>query len=432
MTMFGLVDCNNFYCSCERVFNPVLRSSPVVVLSNNDGCIIARSNEAKALGIGMGEPFYKLRNFLERNNVAVFSSNYTLYGDMSRRVMMLLGGFVPSVTQYSIDEAFVDLSGFGEGEALRRYGRRMVEAVGRGTGIPVTLGIAPTKTLAKVAAKYGKRFNGYRGVCLIDTEDKRLKALKGLPVADVWGVGRHMAQKLEYYGVRSAWDFTQRSESWVRRMMTVTGVRTWRELKGESCIDINELPQKKSICTSRSFPDNGISELGLLEEAVANFAASCSQKLRRQSSCCRAVTVFAYTSRFRSEQPQSVIYQQVQFPTPTNSLHEIVGKAAAVLRNAFPVREEYGYKKAGVILWDMVPDEGIQTSLFDECNRVKMAQLQKAMDDINRRNGDNTVRLAIQGGCGSFWKGQRNYVSPSYTTDIRAIIRVNEGKKIGD
>ena len=284
--MFGLVDCNNFYCSCERVFNPALRSSPVVVLSNNDGCIIARSNEAKALGIGMGEPFYKLRNFLERNNVAVFSSNYTLYGDMSRRVMMLLDGFVPSVTQYSIDEAFVDLSGFGEGEALRRYGRRMVEAVGRGTGIPVTLGIAPTKTLAKVAAKYGKRFKGYRGVCLIDTEDKRVKALKGLPVADVWGVGRHMAQKLEYYGVRSAWDFTQRSESWVRHVMTVTGVRTWRELKGESCIDINELPQKKSICTSRSFPDNGISEIGLLEEAVAAKVEAAKQLLPGGDGVC--------------------------------------------------------------------------------------------------------------------------------------------------
>ena len=212
----------------------------------------------------------------------------------------------------------------------------------------------------------------------------------------------------------------------------MTGVRTWKELRGISCIDLNDLSAKQSICTSRSFPDRGIYKKEILVEAVANFAAACVRKLKEQHECCSRMTVFAYTSRFRSEQPQSVIYQQVQFPTPTNSLHEIVGKAAAVLRNAFPIREEYGYKKVGVILWDMVPDEGIQTSLFDECNRVKMAQLQKAMDDINRRNGDNTVRLAIQGGCGSLWKEQRNYVSPSYTTDIRAIIRVNEGKKIGD
>ena len=421
--MFGLVDCNNFYCSCERVFNPVLRSSPVVVLSNNDGCIIARSNEAKALGIGMGEPFYKLRNFLERNNVAVFSSNYTLYGDMSRRVMMLLGGFVPSVTQYSIDEAFVDLSGFGEGEALRRYGRRMVEAVGRGTGIPVTLGIAPTKTLAKVAAKYGKRFNGYRGVCLIDTEDKRLKALKGLPVADVWGVGRHMAQKLEYYGVRSAWDFTQRSESWVRRMMTVTGVRTWRELKGESCIDINELPQKKSICTSRSFPDNGISELGLLEEAVANFAASCSQKLRRQSSCCRAVTVFAYTSRFRTDTPRMFINRTVSLAVPTNDMRELVSTAVGILRSQWNGDAAFFYKKAGVIVWDICRDNAVQADLFDPVDRERQARLAAAIDAVNRKNGYNMVKVAVQG-TDKRWRMKHEHESKRYTTNLDDIIKV--------
>ena len=421
--MFGLVDCNNFYCSCERVFNPALRSSPVVVLSNNDGCIIARSNEAKALGIGMGEPFYKLRNFLERNNVAVFSSNYTLYGDMSRRVMMLLDGFVPSVTQYSIDEAFVDLSGFGEGEALRRYGRRMVEAVGRGTGIPVTLGIAPTKTLAKVAAKYGKRFKGYRGVCLIDTEDKRVKALKGLPVADVWGVGRHMAQKLEYYGVRSAWDFTQRSESWVRRMMTVTGVRTWRELKGESCIDINELPQKKSICTSRSFPDNGISELGLLEEAVANFAASCSQKLRRQGSCCRAVTVFAYTSRFRTDTPRMFINRTVSLAVPTNDMRELVSTAVGILRSQWNGDAAFFYKKAGVIVWDICRNNAVQADLFDPVDRERQARLAAAIDAVNRKNGYNMVKVAVQG-TDKRWRMKHEHESKRYTTNLDDIIKV--------
>ena len=421
--MFGLVDCNNFYCSCERVFNPALRSSPVVVLSNNDGCIIARSNEAKALGIGMGEPFYKLRNFLERNNVAVFSSNYTLYGDMSRRVMMLLDGFVPSVTQYSIDEAFVDLSGFGEGEALRRYGRRMVEAVGRGTGIPVTLGMAPTKTLAKVAAKYGKRFKGYRGVCLIDTEDKRVKALKGLPVADVWGVGRHMAQKLEYYGVRSAWDFTQRSESWVRRVMTVTGVRTWRELKGESCIDINELPQKKSICTSRSFPDNGISEIGLLEEAVANFAASCSQKLRRQSSCCRAVTVFAYTSRFRTDAPCMFINRTMSLAVPTNDMRELVSTAVGILRSQWNGDATFFYKKAGVIVWDICRDDAVQADLFDPVDRERQARLAAAIDAVNRKNGYNMVKVAVQG-TDKRWRMKHEHESKRYTTNLDDIIKV--------
>lgn len=243
--MFALVDCNNFYCSCERVFNPALRTSPVVVLSNNDGCIIARSNEAKAMGIAMGTPFYQVKDMLERNKVAVFSSNYTLYGDMSRRVMMLLSEFAPDVSQYSIDEAFVDLSGFGSGDMLREYGMNIVRAIGKGTGIPVTMGIAPTRTLAKVASKYGKRFKGYHGVCLIDTDDKRIKALQGLDVADVWGIGRRSVSKLNYYGVHTAYDLVQRSESWVRKMLTISGVRTWRELHGESCIDIEELPQKK-------------------------------------------------------------------------------------------------------------------------------------------------------------------------------------------
>lgn len=289
--MFGLVDCNNFYCSCERVFNPGLRTQPVVVLSNNDGCIIARSNEAKALGIEMGTPFYQAKELLEREKVAVFSSNYTLYGDMSRRVMMLISEFTSELTQYSIDEAFIDLTGMGSGEALRDYGKRIVSTIGKGTGIPVTLGIAPTKTLAKVASKYGKRYKGYEGVCLIDTEEKRIKALQGFDIADVWGIGRRSAKKLAYYGVKTAWNFTQWSESRVRRLLTVTGVRTWKELRGESCIDISELPEKQSICTSRSFPENGLSELKVVEEAVANFAASCVRKLREQKSRCRQLTV---------------------------------------------------------------------------------------------------------------------------------------------
>lgn len=289
--MFGLVDCNNFYCSCERVFNPGLRTLPVVVLSNNDGCIIARSNEAKALGIEMGMPFYQAKELLEREKVAVFSSNYTLYGDMSRRVMMLLSEFTPELTQYSIDEAFIDLTGMGGGEALRDYGKRIVRTIGKGTGIPVTLGIAPTKTLAKVASKYGKRYKGYEGVCLIDTEEKRIKALQGFDIADVWGIGRRSAKKLAYYGVKTAWDFTQWSESRVRRLLTVTGTRTWKELRGENCIDISELPEKQSICTSRSFPYNGLSELRVVEEAVANFAASCVRKLREQKSRCSQLTV---------------------------------------------------------------------------------------------------------------------------------------------
>lgn len=361
--MFALVDCNNFYCSCERVFNPALRMSPVVVLSNNDGCIIARSNEAKAMGIAMGTPFYQVKDMLERNKVAVFSSNYTLYGDMSRRVMMLLSEFAPDVSQYSIDEAFVDLSGFGSGDMLREYGMKIVRAIGKGTGIPVTMGIAPTRTLAKVASKYGKRFKGYHGVCLIDTDDKRIKALQGLDVADVWGIGRRSVSKLNYYGVHTAYDLVQRSESWVRKMLTISGVRTWRELHGESCIDIEELPQKKSICTSRSFADEGLSELSHLEEAVANFASSCSRKLKQQHSCCGAVTVFAYTSRFRTDVPRRAINHTSVMTVPTNDLRELVSTAVDALRSQWPV-DTCRFKKAGVIVWDICPDTAVQTYLL--------------------------------------------------------------------
>ena len=215
--MIALVDCNNFYCSCERVFNPLLRDKPVVVLSNNDGCVVALSNEVKAMGIKMGTPLYQIREVLEANNVAVFSSNYNLYGDMSRRVMMLLSEFTPELTQYSIDEAFLDLSGFGEGEKLVSYGHRIVKTIGKGTGIPVTMGIAPTKTLAKVASRYGKKYKGYQGVCMIDSEEKRIKALQGFEIGDVWGIGHRSLDKLHYYGLNTAWDFTQKSESFVRK-----------------------------------------------------------------------------------------------------------------------------------------------------------------------------------------------------------------------
>ena len=421
--MFGLVDCNNFYCSCERVFNPALRTSPVVVLSNNDGCVIARSNEAKTLGIEMGAPFYKVKAFLERNKVAVFSSNYTLYGDMSRRVMMLLAGFTPALTQYSIDEAFIDLSGFGEGEALRSYGRQIVSTIGRGTGIPVTLGIAPTKTLAKVAAKYGKRYKGYGGVCLIDTEEKRIKALKGLPVADVWGIGRRTVGKLEYHGVHTAWDFTQRSEGWVRRELTVTGVRTWRELQGESYIDIEELPQKKSICTSRSFPDQGLSRLGPLEEAIAHFASSCSRKLKEQDSCCRAVTVFAYTSRFRTDAPSSAINRTATLTVPTNDLRELVSVAVGALRSQWDASATFFYKKAGVIVWDICPSGAVQGDLFDTVDRAKQARLAAAIDAINRKNGYNTVKVAVQG-TDTSWRMKHEHESGKYTTNIDDVIKV--------
>ena len=410
--MIALADCNNFYCSCERVFNPALRTTPVVVLSNNDGCVVARSNEAKALGIPMGIPFYQAREVIEKNGVAVFSSNYNLYGDMSRRVMTLLAEFTPTLMPYSIDEAFLDLSGMGSGEALRDYGKRIVRVVGKGTGIPLTVGIAATKTLAKVAAHYGKRYKGYEGVCLIDTDERREKALRQLPVGEVWGIGRRLRATLEYHGVRTAWDLTQKSESWTRRLLTVTGTRVWRELRGESCIDIDELPLQKSVCTSRSFADEGIADLGRLEEAVANFAAACSRKLKARQSCCSGLTLFAYTSRFRDDLPARSINRTIHLPVPTNDQQEIIHAAITLLRADWDRSATYTAASA------------IQTNLFDPIDRAKQARLAAAIDAINRRNGHDTVKVAIQGTAPKNWGLKQEHISQQYTTNLLEIIKV--------
>lgn len=424
MHYFGICDCNNFYISCERVFRPDLRGKPCVTLSNCDGCVIARSNEAKALGIQMGVPVYQVRQLLETHQVNVFSSNYVLYGDMSRRVMMLLSEFTPDFTQYSIDEAFLDLSGMGEGEALLKYGRKIVTTVERGTGIPVTMGIAPTKTLAKVASKYGKKYKGYKGVCMIDTEEKRVKALQGLDIADVWGIGRRSVPKLRSHGIDTAWDLTQKSESFVNKLLTVTGVRTWKELRGESCISIDDLPQKKSICTSRSFAGQGLSSLSSIEEAVANFAAGCVRKLKEQRSCCCEMTVFAYTSRFRLDLPQHCINRSVHFRVPTNNLQEIVGTAVRLLRDEWKTDGGFLYKKAGVMVWNICPDSAIQTCLFDPIDRERQARLAKVIDAINRKNGHDTVKVAVQGTDDTSWHLKCEHISKQYTTNLKEIIEV--------
>lgn len=421
--MVALVDCNNFYCSCERVFNPDLRTVPVVVLSNNDGCVVARSNEAKALGIQMGTPLFQIRDMLEKNRVAVFSSNYSLYGDMSRRVMLLLSEYASELTQYSIDEAFLDLNGICKDDSLHAYGKKVVRAVTKGTGIPVTMGISYTKTLAKVASRFGKKYKGYEGVCIIDSEEKREKALRQTDIGDVWGIGFRNRKKLNYYGIRSAWDFTQKSERWVRQILTITGVRTWRELRGENCIEIENLAEKQSICTSRSFAVAGIASLDVLEEAVANFASSCVRKLREQGSCCRAVTLFAYTSRFRQDLPSLSVNRTFYLPVPSNSSQEIIGTVVKGLRNEWRNDKIYHFKKAGVILWNICPDSAIQTDLFDKIDRNRLKRLEDTIEAINRKNGHNTVKIAVLGN-GKGWNLKCEHISKQYTTNLKDIIDV--------
>ena len=448
--MIGLADCNNFYCSCERVFRPDLIGKPVVVLSNNDGCVIARSEEAKALGYKMGDPFYQVKEKLETEGVAIFSSNYTLYGSLSNRVMSMLSHYSPHIDQYSIDESFFEVDQsmaerffqdnlkendtFLNNESLlHQYGARISADVLRAVGIPISIGIAETKTLAKIGSKFAKKYKGYQGCCLIDTDERRHKALSLFPIEDVWGIGRQISRKLDYMGIRTAAQFADKKESWVRSHFNITTVRTWKELNGESCISIEELPQKKSICTSRSFAREGISDKNVVEEAVANFAVRCTEKLRLQGSVCQGITVFAWTSRFNEHVPEYTIHDSLTLPIATNAQDEIVGAALSILRAKYPkpmadCRSDrpclsFRFKKAGVILWQISPAHPRQQDLFDPIDRSKQKALMEAIDAINRKNGHGTIRQAVQGNSCRF-DLKREYMSKRFTTDIHDILKV--------
>jgi DNA polymerase V len=411
--MFGLVDCNNFYASCERVFNPSLNGKSIVVLSNNDGCVIARSNEAKALGIKMGVPAYKIKGLVKQHDVAVFSSNYVLYGDMSGRVMSMLAELAPEIEVYSIDEAFLNLEGI---QNLQILGSEIVRQVTRGTGIPVSVGIAPTKTLAKVANKFAKKYPAYNRLCIIDTEDKRTKALQLTGIGDVWGIGRKQAAKLEKQGVRTAYDFTQLPGSWVRKNMTVTGERTWKELRGISCIDMEIAPPaKKQICTSRSF-GKMVEDIDTMSEAIATHASTCAKKLRQQKSYAMSLMVFIHTNNFREDLPQYWKNTIVQLPIPTSDTLEIVEYALSGLKTIF--MEGYQYKKAGVIITEITTNA--QLGLFDSIDRDKRERLMQVVDKINGKF-QHHVKLAVQGS-GRDWKLKQEQLSQRYTTDINEVI----------
>lgn len=413
--MFGLVDCNNFYASCERVFNPSLNGKPIVVLSNNDGCVIARSNEAKSLGIKMGVPAYQIKDLVKQHDVAVFSSNYVLYGDMSGRVMSILAELAPEIEVYSIDEAFLNLEGIQD---LQTLGSKIVRQVTRGTGIPVSTGIAPTKTLAKVANKFAKKYPAYNRLCIIDTEEKREKALKLFEIGDVWGIGRRQAAKLEKQGVKTAYDFTQLPGSWVRKNMTVTGERTWKELRGISCIDMESAPPaKKQICTSRSF-GKMVEDIDTMSEAIATHASTCAKKLRQQKSFAMSLMVFIHTNNFREDLPQYWKNTIIKLPVPTNDSIEIVHYALEGLKSIFI--PGYQYKKAGVIITEIVTSA--QLGLFDTVDREKREKLMQAIDKVNGEHR-HLVKLAVQGN-GRDWKLKQEQLSKRYTTDINEVLTI--------
>lgn len=419
--MFGLVDCNNFYASCERVFKPDLIGKPIVVLSNNDGCVIARSNEAKKLGIKMGVPAYQIKGEIRQHGISVFSSNYTLYGDMSDRVMSILSSFVEEMEIYSIDEAFLSFKGFDNYD-LYDYGRKIVTTTTKGTGIPVSLGIAQTKTLAKVANKFAKKYPAYNGVCIINTDEKREKALKSFDISDVWGIGHKQATKLDKLGIKTAYDFTQLPVGWVRQNMTVTGERTWKELQGISCIDIELIPPtKKQICTSRAFGQN-TSDVEELNEAVAMYAGLCAEKLRKQKACAASLMVFIHTNNFRNDLPQYFKNCIIELPEATNDTMEIVHYASIALHNIY--RTGYMFKKAGVIITEIIPSNAIQRNLFSTANREKQHLLMDVVDKLNQGFTKNKLSLAAQG-TNKKWNLKQELLSRRYTTRMSDIITIN-------
>lgn len=417
--MFALVDCNNFYASCERVFNPNLREQPIVVLSNNDGCVIARSNEAKAAGIPMGAPAFKFKQQFEQHKINVFSSNFALYGDMSARIMSILSKYAPEIEIYSIDEAFLKWSGFDQFD-LDRYGCKMRQEVYKSTGIPVSVGVAPTKVLAKVANRIAKKFSDrLGGVYVIDTEDKRKKALKWLKIEDVWGIGRQHAKRLKTKGVTTAYEFVQLSDDWVRKNFAVVGLRLKKELNGESVLDLEVIQRKKSIATTRTFEKN-YTDLASIQERVTTFAATCAEKLRKQQSCCNAVLVYVHTNGFRSDLPQYNRSILIQTEHPSNSSIAIVKDALKGLQSIFI--EGYAYKKAGVVVMDLIPSNQKQLNLFSTEN-PKHQLLMTAMDRLNNRIGQKKVKLAGQDQKRT-WKMKQEKISARYTTQIEEVITV--------
>ena len=419
--MYALVDCNNFFVSCERVFQPQLEGKAVVVLSNNDGCVVARSNESKAMGIRMGTPFFKVKHFVENGELEVRSSNYALYGDLSGRVMSILAEAVLHIEIYSIDEAYLHLDGIRH-EEIPGLCHDLVARIRKWVGIPVSIGVAPTKTLAKIASHFAKTYPGYRGVCMMDSDAKRLKALELTPIEDVWGVGRKLAPRMQSCGIRTALDYVNRPKTWVNANFNLPGVRTWEELHGHACVEEERDERRKSICTSRSFAEM-ISDEEELCLRVSDFAASCAHKLREEGSAAVEVTTFLYTNRFREDMKQYFPSATVRLPVAANSTHEIVGTALKAFRTIF--RPEYMYKKAGVIVSGIVPSDAVQSSLFDtdEVLRDRQERLSKVMDVVNS-GGNSLLRLASQRS-GHYADGIRSeYRSRLYSTSLDDIIEV--------
>lgn len=414
--MYALSDCNNFYCSCERIFQPALNGKPVIVLSNNDGCAIARSEEAKAVGIEMGTPAFQIKDLIQNNNVQVFSSNYALYGDISRRVTEIYREFAKEIEVYSIDESFLYLFDYPNIN-YEAYATTLRNTVKQWIGLPVTIGIGSSKTLAKGANRYAKKMHRESGVYVIDTDEKKKTVLEYLQVKDVWGIGSRYATWLKSNNINNAWELSLCNEEWIRKKMGVVGVRLVKELNGISCIDLEEVaPVKKAICTSRSF-GKLVTSKQELSEAVATYASRCGEKLRKEHICTGAITVFAHTNAFRLKDKQYHGALTIPFNRPTNHTGDLIKYAIRALDAIY--KPGINFDKAGVMCIDMVPETAIQQTFFNErqSNSLKGKDISKVMDTINALMGSDKIRYAAAG-YSKAWLLKSQFMSPCYTTNF--------------
>ena len=417
--MYALVDCNNFYASCERVFNPNLRHKPIAILSNNDGCIISRSDEAKALGLPMGAPIFKWEGFCKEKSIQVFSSNYPLYGDMSSRVMNILEQFTPDVEVYSIDEAFLQFKGF-EKYDFKDYGNQIRQRILKWTGIPTCVGIAPTKALSKVANRIARKFpEETKGVYVIDSEEKRIKALKWINIEDVWGIGWGFQKRLKTKGCSKAIDFVNLSDEWVRKNFGSTGFKLKRDLEGIPQLELDDVKTKRAIATTRSF-EYTFSDIENIKERISTFATSCAEKLRKQESSCHMIYVMLSSDRHKKELEQHRASKIISLPYPTDSSLIIAQLAVKAVATIF--KRGIKYKRAGVIVMGLVPTNNHQMDLF-ETENPKHKPLMKAIDGLNTKYADYKVKLGNQD-LKRTWKMRQERLSPRYTTNINEIIKV--------
>ena len=417
--MFALVDCNNFYASCERVFNPNLQGKPIAILSNNDGCVISMSDEAKKLQLPFGAPIFKWDSFCKANNITVLSSNYPLYGDMSARVMNILADFSPDIEVYSIDESFLELKGF-ENYNLEEYATKMRSRILKWMGIPTCVGIAPTKALTKVANKIARsNLKQSKGICIIDSEEKRIKALKWTKIGNVWGIGSRLKKRLQAKGCVTAYDFTQLSSDSVLKEFSIVEWRLQKDLQGISKIPLEEVSSKKIIATTRSF-EYTYADIDNIKERISTFAARCAEKLRKQESSCHMLIVQLSSDRNKKELQQHRESTTVVFSSPTDSTLTISNAAVAAVKSIF--KSGIKYKRAGVIVTGLVPNDNFQLNLFSSEN-PKHKPLMSAIDKLNKKFKSDKIKLGNQD-LNRTWKMRQERLSKKFTTNINEVIIV--------